>query len=149
MARPVSRWPWEGDSPLARAHIIANQLLDELAQLDRDRALRRVRLAHEWGETWLGASLVSYADTDTVTTSEAAQLLGVSVNTIRKWAHMPHPDPRQAAHGRRLLRNTGQRRGHQTTYLVGELRRAADDYNAELARRAKRRRAGHQSSGSA
>lgn len=141
------RWPWQGDSPEARAHYIANWLLDWIVQHNRPEAMRRVQIAHGWGEDWLGTALLAYDDADIVTTSEAAQLLGMSTDTIRKLTGMPHPDPRQAARGRRLLTSHG-RRGHQNTYLVADLRRAADAYQAELTRRAQRRRGAPTSDGS-
>lgn len=137
------RWPWEGDSAETRRAFIGNWLLDKLARHNRAEALDAVRLAHGWGETWLGAALLAYADTDLVTTSEAAQLLGVSTDIIRKWTSIPHP----VARSRRLLTSRG-RRGHQNTYLVADLRRAADAYQSELTRRAKQRRATPNTSGS-
>ena len=98
--------------PVDRARAIANSLLALLPPAERDFMTER---AHALGETWLGASLLTYTDDEAITTRQAAALLCVSELVIRQWACMPHPtEPRP------LLPRAG-RRGHAQTYLVRDL----------------------------
>ena len=75
-------WPWPEDTQTDRARRIANSLLLELPEPQRDMWTAR---AHAVGETWLGSSMVRWTADDVVSTAEAAELVHVSPATIRKW----------------------------------------------------------------
>lgn len=96
--------------PVERARRIANSLL---ALLPADERTTWTERAHAVGETWLGATLITYSDDQALTTRQAAQLLCVSETVIRQWACQPHP----TRPGRPLLPRAG-RQGRQQTYLV-------------------------------
>lgn len=99
--------------PVERARRIANTLLALLPDAERDTMTAR---AHALGETWLGATLLTYTDDQAITTRQAAELLCVSEGVIRNWACTAHPeDP-----DRPLLPRAGRTGRHQT-YLVRNL----------------------------
>lgn len=133
-------WPYPEDTTAgARYKRMVNTALLVLARADPDAADQLVRDFHTYGETWAGASLVTYDDTDAITTAQAATLLGVSEATIRRWACLPHPNPRRARMGQMLLSRFGRRGRHQT-YLVRDLRAAHREYRLLLAARKVERR---------
>jgi hypothetical protein len=135
----VRPWPYPQDiNAAARYKRMVNTALILLARVDPDGADVLVREFHSYGETWAGAGLITYQDTDAVTTAEAAALLGVAEDTIRKWATMPHPNPRRARLGQTLLPRAG-RRGRSQTYLVSRLRAAQREYQLMLAARRRAR----------
>jgi hypothetical protein len=137
-------WPHPEDTTAgARYKRMVNTALYLLARADPAAADHLVREWHACGETWAGSSLVTYDDTDAITTAEAATLLGVSEATIRRWACLPHPNPRRARQGQMLLSRFGRRGRHQT-YLVRDLRAAHREYRLLLAaRKVERRHARH------
>lgn len=94
--------------PVERARRIANTLLTLLPEAERHLWAQR---AHAVGETWLGDSLVTYTEDQAITTREAARLLCVSEDVIRRWACTTLPS------GAPLLPRAG-RQGRQQTYLV-------------------------------
>lgn len=110
-------WPYPGDTPLQRARRIANSLLAMLPTPDREAMTAR---AHAFGETWLGATLMTYTPDQAITADLAAELLVVSERQIRGWATMPHPEHPD----RPLLPRAGRQRngrGRRQTYLVRDL----------------------------
>lgn len=115
---PVTdKWPWPGDTPTERARRIANSLLMLLPADERPIWTAR---AHAIGETWLGETLVRWTAEDAVNGQEAAQLVHVSEDIIRKWATKAHPDDP----GKPLLPRF-KMRGRCRTYLVRDVLDAA------------------------
>lgn len=78
----TDRWPWPGDTALDRARRVANSLLAQLAEDEREVWAAR---AHAIGETWLGATLLRWTADDIVTTAQAGELVHRDASTIRKW----------------------------------------------------------------
>lgn len=108
MTVPFPRLP-----PAERARRIANTLLALLSPPERELYTAR---AHALGETWLGASLLTYTPDQAITTRQASELLCVSEGVIRNWACMPHPED-----GNRPLLPRAGRDGKNQTYLVRNL----------------------------
>lgn len=125
-------WPWPEDTPLHQARRVANTLLKLLHDVDPLGAQIARSQIHTYGLTWLGSTLVTREPGDIVTTPEAAELLGVSEDTVRRWACTPHPDEHRA--GEMLLRRAGRRGRHQT-HVVQDLWQAQADYLDMLARK--------------
>lgn len=113
----TGRWPWPGDNATERARRIANSLLALLPAEERPVWTTR---AHQLGETWLGETIVGLKDDDAITGRQAAQLVHVSEDVIRKWASMPHPD----APDRKLLPRF-KKLGGRRTYIVQHVLDAA------------------------
>lgn len=116
-AGPVGSWPWPGETATERARRIANALLEQLPDDARSAA---VNAARAFGETWLGESLVIHTPDQDITGMEAAQLVAVSEDVIRRWACTAHPDHPD----RPLLPRFGWR-GRRRTYLVRDVLDAA------------------------
>lgn len=136
----IKPWPYPADvTTAARARRIANNVLVLLAAADPDAAGQLVTEVQRYGETWFGTALITHADTDAITTAEAATLLGVAETTIRKWASTPHPNPRRARQGQMLLSRFGWR-GRSRTYLVRNLRAAHREHQLMKAARKMERR---------
>jgi hypothetical protein len=93
-----------------RARRIANSLLALMPESDRGRHLA---LAHQLGETWLGERLLMHTPDEAITTDEAAALVSVSREVIRRWACTRSSEEP----GRMLLPRAG-RRGRSMTYLT-------------------------------
>jgi len=123
-------WPWPADNATERARRIANSLLALLPPEERER---HIATAHRLGETWLGSSLVTYTLEQAITTHQAATLLAVSEDVIRRWACLAHPRLPE-----RPLLPRFRRQGREMTYLVKDLLDAAHEV------RISRRRAGEQ-----
>lgn len=103
----MTTWPWPGDTPLERARRIACSLLALIP--DPDERASYIAVARSVGETWLGNNLVIHADTDVITTVEAADLVNVVPGTIRRW------------HSEGVLPAAGRGR-----YVVGAVRECAE-----------------------
>lgn len=72
-----------------------------------------------FGQTWVMPIEDNYKPGDAISTSEAAELVGVSREVIRQWACMRHPiDDRP-------LLPRHRRRGREMTYIVDNVRDAA------------------------
>jgi hypothetical protein len=75
----------------------------------------------EVGQLWVVDPERLWADTDLITTGEAAALVGVNPATIHQWASTTvHPDDP----GRLLLARAG-RRGRERTYVAADVLAAA------------------------
>lgn len=112
------QWPHPMDGPAERARRVALAYRARLARLSAEAAAECDELAARFGETWM-LDQPEVDDDQELTTTEAAQLVGVSPGTIRNWACMPHPEQ----HDRPLLPRYG-RRGRERTYLAGHVREA-------------------------
>jgi Helix-turn-helix domain len=81
----VGSWPYGGDSPIARARRVAQGYRARLDALDPASCAELDRLFADLGERWVAPRLLTVADDDTLTAAEAADLAGVSLNTVRVW----------------------------------------------------------------
>ena len=112
------RWPYPQDGPAERARRVALAYRARLARLSAEAAAECDELAARYGETWM-LDQPEVDDDQELTTTEAAQLVGVSPGTIRNWACAQHPEYPD----RPLLPRYG-RRGRERTYLARHVREA-------------------------
>lgn len=114
-------WPHPNDTAVDRARKVAGMYRQHLHTLNPAVCDQLDQVAAGFGQTWMLDKLdTGPAEDHDLTTEEAAELVEVSPETIRKWACMPH----RAEPGRTLLPRFG-RRNRQRTYLAQHVREAA------------------------
>lgn len=87
MTAATARWPFPGDSPLARARKVAQMYRAALGLANPQMRDECDRTATGYGETWAVPKLVRYTDEDWLPPAEAADLLCISVTRIRTLRH--------------------------------------------------------------
>lgn len=113
-------WPNTIDTALDRARKIAGMYRSRLRALDRDACNILDDTAAAFGETWMLDKPDVVDPHREVTTAEAAELVQVHPDTIRKWACMNHPDDLE-----KPLLPRFKKRGRERTYLAGHVLEAA------------------------
>lgn len=117
------KWPWPGESPLDRARRIAISYRTHLHAKAPQVCAELDRAAVAVGEGWIAPHLVAHEPTDPLTTSQAAEMAGVSVWLVRRWACMTHPDRPDEP-----LLPRYRRIGREMTYLAQHVEAAAEAY---------------------
>ncbi len=135
----MSGWPWPGDTELAKARKIAIAYRTHLHTANPGVCDALDEAMRAYGQTWVVPMPVIDDDgMGDITTREAADLVGVSVDTIRQWACTPHPDVPGA-----MLLPRFKMRGRERTYLASHVREAkAVATSRRLARRSPDRAGG-------
>ena len=108
-----SLWPNDVDTPLDRARRIAGMYRSRLRALDPDACRQADEVAASFGETWMLDRPEILEPDRELTTAQAAELAGVPVERIRKWACAEHPEKP----GEPLLPRF-KMRGRERTYLA-------------------------------
>lgn len=124
-------WPNSVDTALDRARKIAGMYRARLRALDVGACDLLDDTAVSFGEDWMLEKPDIVDPLRQLTTTEAAELVHVHPDTIRKWACAQHP----TEHGRMLLPRF-KKRGRERTYLAGNVLEAA-----AIVRRAQQARA--------
>jgi hypothetical protein len=114
------QWPWPDETPATRARRLARAYRAVAARADPHATRTVDQRAAGWGETWMLDTEQTVDDDRELTTAEAAELVNVAPQTIRKWACLNHPEQP----GRKLLPRFG-RRGRETLYIAADVRAAA------------------------
>lgn len=123
-------WPNPTDGPVARARKVAHMYRAYLRAQNRTLCDQADQVAVGFGQDWVVESEVQVEPGQALTTAEAAELVKVHPDTVRKWACMEHPE----RPGERLLPRF-KRRGRERTYLAEHvLAAAAAVRRARLAR---------------
>jgi hypothetical protein len=120
--RQIRRNPWPNpvDTPLDRARKIAGMYRSRLRALDTAACDVLDETAVSFGEDWM-LERPDVVDPDReLTTSEAAELVHVHPDTVRKWACQPHPE-----HPDLPLLPRFKMRGRERTYLARHILEAA------------------------
>ena len=111
--RGATAWPIPTDRPIDRARTLANALLEALDTADPAAADRIRDQAHQYGETWLGATAQQVAG-EWLTRHDVARLAGVEPQTVSLWT------------------TRGTSVGHLTRHPDGYAEREVVDYLAAL-----------------
>lgn len=118
--RTGNRWPYPLDTPIDRARKIAGMYRSRLRALDVAACDLLDDTAVSFGEDWM-LDKPDIVDPDQeLTTLEAADLVHVHPDTIRKWACAKHPTLRDQP-----LLPRFKKRGRERTYLAGQVLQAA------------------------
>lgn len=113
-------WPNPVDTALDRARRIAGMYRAQLRLLDYDACNRLDDTAAAFGETWMLDKPNIIDPNAALTTLEAAELVNVPIERIRKWACADHPERK----GEPLLPRF-KMRGRERTYLAANVLAAA------------------------
>lgn len=111
---------WAAATDLDRARRIALMYRARLRTLNRDACTQADETAASFGETWMLDRLDIVNPDDVVTTAQAAELVRVPIERIRKWACANHPErPNEP------LLPRAARRGRERTFLAVHVLAAA------------------------
>lgn len=123
-------WPYPLDQPVDRARKIAHMYRARLRTLDVGACDLIDQTAVSFGEDWM-VEKQDVVDPDReLTTAQAAELVHVHPETIRKWACATHPTNRDQP-----LLPRFKKRGRERTYLAKHVLAAATTVKqAQLAR---------------
>lgn len=113
----TGRWPYPGDSPLARARRLAGAYRAALQTANPAACTDLDNLAQRWGETWLAPTPARHNLDDWLSPADAADLAAVTTNTLRQWRHRGRLTGRQQPDG------TWQYQGREILALLAERRR--------------------------
>lgn len=113
-------WPNPVDQPVDRARRIAGMYRAHLKALAPAACAQADEVAVSFGETWMLDKPDIVEPKQELTTAEAAELVRVPVERIRKWACADHPEKP----GEPLLPRF-KRRGRERTYLAENVLAAA------------------------
>lgn len=128
--QPRGVWPNAIDTALDRARKIAGMYRSRLRAIDVGACDEADHVCTELGETWLLDRLQILDPNQELTTVQAAELVRVPVERVRKWACAAHPEKP----GEPLLPRF-KMRGRERTYLaVNVLAAAAAMRRYQLAR---------------
>lgn len=117
------KWPRPGEPDVERARAIALMYRQHLRAWSVDLCDQADQTAVAFGEYWAAPHLVHYEPEDAITTSQAAELVGVSPDMIRHWARLTHPDDPS-----RPLLPRARRQGREMTYRVMHVEAASEAY---------------------
>lgn len=113
-------WPNPADTALDRARRVAGMYRARLGALNPAARDDCDQTAASFGETWM-LDKPDIIDPDReLTTAQAAELVNVPAQRIRKWAGLNHPEQP----GQPLLPRF-KMRGRERTYLAGQVLQAA------------------------
>lgn len=101
------KWPYPGDSPVARARRVAQAYRAIAEAVDPDACADLDARLYQWGETWAVPTLVTVDPDDWLTPGDAANLAGVSVGQLRVW--------------RKRGRIVGRPNGNSYQYRAGDI----------------------------
>lgn len=82
MSSKNEKWPFPGDSALARARRIALAYRAALQDLDLGKSHDMDHLFRRWGETWTAPRLIVWNDDDELRAEDAAEVLCTTSNAI-------------------------------------------------------------------
>lgn len=116
MSSGTGRWPHPKDSLVTIARKVAIAYRTHLHTANPRACAALDDAMRDFGQLWVVPTPVTDDGLSEVTTREAADLVGVSRETIRQWACTPHPaDPT------RMLLPRFKMRGRERTYLLQDV----------------------------
>lgn len=116
----MTGWPYPADTPLTIARKVAIAYRTHFHTASPALCARVDEAMRAFGQLWVVPTDVLDGDgMAEITTRDAAEMVGVSVATVRQWACTPHP-----LRPDELLLPRFKMRGRERTYLVKDVREA-------------------------
>lgn len=78
----TGRWPWPGDSPLARARKVAQAYREHLHTANPTVCAALDDTMTAYGEPWVVPQVITATDDQWLTPAQAADMLGMSVDSV-------------------------------------------------------------------
>lgn len=103
----ASRWPYPGDSPIARARRVAHAYRARLHDINTQACDEMDKRMRDWGQDWVIPRVVAYDPGEWLTPAEAADLAAVDTDTLRQL--------------RRRGRLSGRRNGRSWEYRAADV----------------------------
>lgn len=95
----MADWPYAGDAPVVRARRIAQAYRARLDALDSEGCAYLDGLFAALGETWVAPRVLTAGVDDLLSVAQAADLAGVSPDTLRVWRARGRLTGQRDAHG--------------------------------------------------
>lgn len=117
------QWPHPGDTMLQKARRLAIAYRQHLNTANPQLCAALDEAARSYGEDWICGDLVTIPDDHHLTYAEAAEYVGVDVETVKQWRKRGYISPTGA---REHLQVRGLNERGMPTVLAGEVKHIAD-----------------------
>lgn len=121
------QWPHPGDTLLQRARRLAIAYRQHLNTANPQLCAALDDAARAYGEDWVCGDLITIPDDQMLTTAEAAEYVGVDIETIRQWRKRGYVSPTGA---REHLQVRGLSERGWPMFKAGEVKHIADTTRA-------------------
>lgn len=116
------QWPHPEDTPLQRARRWLHAYRQHLNTANPQLCAALDEAARAYGDDWICGALVTINDNQHLTYAEAAELVGVDIETVKQWRKRGYVSPTGA---REHLQVRGLNERGMPTVLAGEVREIA------------------------
>lgn len=117
------QWPHPGDTLLQKARRLAIAYRQHLNTANPQLCAALDEAARAYGEDWVCGNLVTVPDEQLLTTADAAELVGVDIETVRQWRKRGYMSPTGA---REHLQVRGLTERGWPMFKAGEVREIAE-----------------------
>ena len=122
-----AQWPHPEDTALQRARRWTHAYRQHLLTANPDLCAALDEAARSYGDDWVCGDLLTVPDDHMLTTTEAAEYVGVGIETIRQWRKRGYVSPTGA---REHLQVRGLSERGWPMFKAGEVKQAADTTRA-------------------
>lgn len=88
-----NQWPFPGDTQLQRARRYVHAYREHLRRANPELCAALDDAARAYGDDWVCGGPVTIPDDQLLTTAEAAEYVGVAIETIRQWRKRGYISP--------------------------------------------------------
>ncbi|MEU8334820.1 helix-turn-helix domain-containing protein [Micromonospora tulbaghiae] len=87
------QWPYPGDTPLQRTRRYLHAYRQHLKTANPELCAALDDAARAYGDDWVCGELLTIPDDQMLTTAEAAEYVGVDIETVRQWRKRGYVSP--------------------------------------------------------
>lgn len=121
------QWPFPGDTLLQRTRRYVHAYREHLNTTNPQLCAALDEAARAYGDNWVCGELLTIPEDQMLTTTEAADYIGVDIETIRQWRKRGYMSPTGA---REHLQVRGLSERGWPMFKAGEVKKAADTTRA-------------------